>query len=57
MGISKIPPDLRQVDTLSVAERYDLVEGEEKVERVVQDLGLVHRAAVLGDLYVKEGIN
>ena len=44
------PPDLRQVDALSVAERDDLVEGEEQVERVVQDLRLVHRAAVLGDL-------
>ena len=43
-------PDLREVDALSVSEGDDLVEGEEQVERVVQDLSLVHRAAVLGDL-------
>ena len=50
------PPDLREVDALSVSEGDDLVEGEEQVERVVQDLGLIHRAAVLGDLF-KEGIH
>ena len=43
-------PDLRKVDALSVSEGDDLVKGEEQVERVVQDLCLVHRAAVLGDL-------
>ena len=47
-------PDLREVDALSVPEGDDLVEGEEQVERVVQDLGLVHRAAVLGDLLKEE---
>ena len=43
-------PDLRKVDALAVAERDDLVEGEEQVERVVQNLSLVHRTAVFGDL-------
>ena len=43
-------PDLREVDALAVAERNDLVESEEQVERVVQYLSLVHRAAVFGDL-------
>lgn len=42
--------DLSQVDVLSVAERHDLVEGEDEVETVLRNLTLLQNATVFGDL-------
>ncbi len=42
-------PDLCQVDTFAIAECDDLVEGEDDLESVLQDVGLLQRAAVLGN--------
>ena len=42
-------PDLCQVDTFAISECDDLVEGEDDLEGVLQDVGLLQRAAVLGN--------
>lgn len=42
--------DLSQVDVLPVAQRHDLVEGEDQVEAVLRNLALLQDAAVFRDL-------
>ena len=46
--------DLCQVDALPVAQRHDLIEGEDEVEAVLRDLALLKHTTVLGNLQAEE---
>ncbi len=42
-------PDLCEIDTFTISECDDFVEGKNDLEGVLQDVGLLQGAAVLGD--------
>ena len=41
-------PDLGKVDIFSISERHDFIEGKDDLKGVLQDVGLLQGAAVLG---------
>lgn len=49
-------PDLCEIDTFTISECDDFVEGKNDLEGVLQDVGLLQGAAVLGDYSVDKKI-